>query len=133
MPFTGSTPVSTTNLTKVPLPERVAGLFMPAKDRAPRRRAESPPYLDHPGFPEAIIATALGIGAGPADDHVVEQLDVHGLGGVAELACHLHIGGAGGRVAAGVVVHADDRGGALPDGFAKNLARVGEGAGGRAG
>src|SRR5258708_23657386 len=97
--------------------------------RRPRLRGLS--YL--PGFAEAVIAAPLRIGAGPADDHMVEQLDVDGLGRVADLAGHLHVGGAGRRVAAGVVVDADDGRGALPDGLAEDLAWVGERAGGRAG
>src|SRR5258708_21186982 len=91
------------------------------------------PGSQHAGLPETVIAPARRVGGGAADDDVVEQLDVDGLGGFAELPRHLHVRGARRRVAAGVIVDTDNRGGAVPDGFAEDLARMGQAAGGGAG
>ncbi len=43
-----------------------------------------------------------------ADDHMVEDRDLQGFGGLRRLARHLDIGTAGGEIAAGVVVHQDN-------------------------
>jgi len=85
------------------------------------------------GRAKAIVASAERIGAGLANDHVVEECDIHGLRGFAELAGHLQVGGAWRGVAAGVIVHTDHSGGSLADRGAEDLARVGEGCGGRPG
>ena len=44
------------------------------------------PPSNQPRFAEAVIAAAGGVGVGPAEDDVVEQIDVHGLRGLAKLA-----------------------------------------------
>src|SRR5258708_10128322 len=91
------------------------------------------PGSQHAGLPETVIAPALRVGGGAADDDVVEQLDVDGLGGFAELPRHLHVRGARRRVAAGGIVDTDNRRGAVPDGFAEDLARTRPPAAGRCG
>ena len=58
-----------------------------------------------------------------------QQVDIDGLGGLAELAGDLDVGGAGRRVTDGMVVGAEHDSGPMPDGFAKHLAGVSQAAG----
>lgn len=90
-------------------------------------------WLEEAGFAEAVPAAAGGVGVGVAEDDVVEELDLDGVGGGGELAGDLEVGGAGLRVAGGVVVGDDDAGGGASDGFAEDFARVAEAGGGGAG
>ncbi len=62
------------------------------------------PASDDSRLPEAVEAHAAGVGGGSAEDDVIDQLDVDGARGVAELARDLSVGGARRRVAAGVIV-----------------------------
>ena len=64
---------------------------------------------------------------------MVDERDIDGLGGGEDLPGDRDIGRAGGRVAAGVVVDADDGAGGFAHRGAKHFARVGEGAVGGAG
>jgi hypothetical protein len=86
--------------------------------------------LKQTGFAKAVVAAAQRISGGLPNDDVIEEADIDGKGGFTELPGDLNIRCAGSRIAAGVIVHAKDGGGAVPDGFAKYLARVGEAAGG---
>lgn len=88
---------------------------------------------EQPRLPEAVEARAAWVGGGPAENDMIEEFDVDRLGGLAELAGHLDIGGARCRIAAGVIVRADHPGGPVADGLAENLPRVGEAVGGGAG
>ena len=89
--------------------------------------------LDYSRLPETVVAAARGVRGGAADDDVVEEGYLDGLAGVAEEAGDLEVRGAGGGVAAGMVVCADDPGRGLADRGAEDFARVGEGACGGAG
>ena len=64
---------------------------------------------------------------------MVDQLDVYRTRGLAELAGHLHVSGAGGGITTGVIVRAGDGAGAFANGRTKDFPRVGEGGGGTAG
>jgi len=59
---------------------------------------------ENTGRPERIPTLAGGIGAGPADNQVIQQVDVDRPCRVAQLTCHLQVGGRRGRVARGMVV-----------------------------
>ena len=52
------------------------------------------------GFAEAVVAAAERIGAGAAEDDVIDQGDLDGLGGLAQQVGDLHIRGAGRGIAA---------------------------------
>ena len=57
---------------------------------------------------------------------MIEQADINRVGGFTELSSDLNIRRAGRWIAAGMIMHAKDRGSAVADRFPKHLARVGE-------
>ena len=117
------------------------GLYAPTGSRRSKLSGHTAPptfqsrhlTLQQSGLAEAVIAPTLGVGGRHANDEVIEEIDIDGFGRFAELAGHLHIGRAGGGIAAGVVVGTDDRGRAVADGLAKDFARMGQAARGGAG
>ena len=56
-------------------------------------------FSENPRTAEAEVAESGRVGTGVADDHMVEQVDVEGLGRLPELAGHLNVGCARRRVA----------------------------------
>ena len=64
---------------------------------------------------EAVVTESRRIGAGAADNHVVEEFNIDGLRRLPELPSHLHIGRARRRVAGRVIVNTyNSRRGLLP-------------------
>ena len=84
--------------------------------------------LEKPSFAEAVVSGGAVFG-GEAEDDVVEEMDLHGGGGFADAAGHGEVGGAGARVAGGVVVDEDEAVGGVHDGGAEDFAGVGDGFG----
>src|SRR5690606_13882668 len=108
----------------------------PSGGRAPPLPEASAPRcapLQQARFLKAVVAEVAGVGGGLAENDVVEQVDADDRRGFAELARDLDVRAAGRGVAAGVVVRADDRGGAGADRLAVDLARVYEAVAGCAG
>jgi hypothetical protein len=64
----------------------------------------SPRPSEHAGLAETVVAPALRIGGGPADDDVIQEVDINGLGGLAQLARDLDVGPARRGITARVVV-----------------------------
>jgi hypothetical protein len=63
---------------------------------------------DHSGTPKGEIPHAGRVVLNGADDHVVDQLDVHEFGGIAQLAGHKVVRLAGSRIPARVIVRDHD-------------------------
>ena len=59
---------------------------------------------------ETVVAEASRGDRGGADYDVIEQIDLHHLGGIPQAAGHLEVGRTGRRVAAGVIVDGDQGG-----------------------
>lgn len=70
----------------------VAATFVAAHpSRATFHTGSGATILQNPGLPKGVESKAHRIGGGIADNHMVEQLDVEGLGRLPELACDLHV------------------------------------------
>lgn len=88
------------------------------------------PELDQACRPKTVMTQPGRIGVLLADDDVIEKIDADNFGGFAELAGDLNVGRARRGIAARVIVHADQGGGAFANGVSENLARMDQTVGG---
>src|SRR5688572_3104973 len=82
--------------------------------------------LQHSRFAETEIPFASRIASGPPNNDVIQELDVHGLGGFPELSRHVEVRRTWRRVPARMIVRTDDRRRRFPDRGAKDFPRMSE-------